>query len=57
MGHGAGEGIRTLDILLGKQALCQLSYTRNYARILGKATLGVNVVAADARIHEEDRCF
>ena len=25
---GAGEGIRTLDILLGKQALCRLSYTR-----------------------------
>src|SRR5690349_4392211 len=24
----AGEGVRTLDILLGKQALCQLSYTR-----------------------------
>ena len=26
--RGAGEGIRTLDILLGKQALCQLSYAR-----------------------------
>ncbi len=25
----AGDGIRTHDILLGKQTLCQLSYTRN----------------------------
>ena len=25
---GAGEETRTLDILLGKQTLCQLSYTR-----------------------------
>jgi hypothetical protein len=25
---GAGERIRTVDILLGKQTLCQLSYTR-----------------------------
>ncbi len=25
---GAGDGIRTHDILLGKQTLCQLSYTR-----------------------------
>jgi hypothetical protein len=24
----AGDGIRTHDILLGKQTLCQLSYTR-----------------------------
>ena len=28
LGRRAGEGIRTLDILLGKQALCRLSYTR-----------------------------
>ncbi len=26
---GAGDGIRTHDILLGKQTLCQLSYTRS----------------------------
>ncbi len=26
--RGAGDGIRTHDILLGKQTLCQLSYTR-----------------------------
>jgi lipoyl(octanoyl) transferase len=26
---GAGDGIRTRDILLGKQALCQLSYSRS----------------------------
>ena len=26
--HGAGEGIRTLDINLGKVALYQLSYAR-----------------------------
>ena len=25
---GAGDGIRTRDILLGKQTLCQLSYSR-----------------------------
>ena len=28
-GVGAGDGIRTRDILLGKQALCQLSYSRS----------------------------
>ena len=28
-GSGAGDGIRTRDILLGKQALCQLSYSRS----------------------------
>ena len=26
---GAGDGIRTRDILLGKQTLCQLSYSRS----------------------------
>ena len=25
----AGNGVRTRDLLLGKQSLCQLSYTRN----------------------------
>jgi hypothetical protein len=28
-GAGAGDGIRTRDILLGKQTLCQLSYSRS----------------------------
>jgi hypothetical protein len=28
LAFGAGDGIRTHDILLGKQTLCQLSYTR-----------------------------
>ena len=28
-GIGAGDGIRTRDILLGKQTLCQLSYSRS----------------------------
>ena len=28
-GDGAGDGIRTRDILLGKQTLCQLSYSRS----------------------------
>jgi hypothetical protein len=28
-GTGAGDGIRTRDILLGKQTLCQLSYSRS----------------------------
>ena len=27
-GFGAGDEVRTHDILLGKQTLCQLSYTR-----------------------------
>ena len=27
--NGAGDGIRTRDILLGKQTLCQLSYSRS----------------------------
>ena len=30
-GDGAGDGIRTRDILLGKQTLCQLSYSRSGA--------------------------
>ena len=29
MGSGAGEGSRTLDLLLGKQTLCRLSYSRS----------------------------
>src|SRR5688572_20057146 len=29
VGSGAGDGIRTRDILLGKQTLCQLSYSRS----------------------------
>lgn len=34
----AGDGIRTHDILLGKQTLCQLSYTRKTtALIIGEA--------------------
>ncbi len=28
-GFGAGDGARTRDILLGKQTLCQLSYSRS----------------------------
>ena len=28
-GGGAGDGARTRDILLGKQTLCQLSYSRS----------------------------
>ena len=31
-GLGAGDGIRTRDILLGKQTLCQLSYSRSGGR-------------------------
>jgi hypothetical protein len=27
-GRGAGDGVRTRDLLLGKQTLCQLSYSR-----------------------------
>jgi hypothetical protein len=29
VGFGAGDGARTRDILLGKQTLCQLSYSRS----------------------------
>ena len=32
-GSGAGEESRTLDLLLGKQTLCQLSYSREGVRI------------------------
>lgn len=31
----AGEGTRTLDIQLGKLALCQLSYTRTAFILMG----------------------
>ena len=31
-GDGAGDRIRTGDILLGKQTLCQLSYSRSGGR-------------------------
>src|SRR6185503_2625489 len=45
MGVGAGDGARTRDILLGKQTLCQLSYSRSggstvYETELGGATDG-----------------
>ena len=33
-GSGAGDGTRTHDILLGKQTLCQLSYTRRHKAII-----------------------
>ena len=39
---GAGEEIRTLDILLGKQALCQLSYTRAPRIMVETAFMPVN---------------
>ncbi len=35
-GTGAGDGVRTRDLLLGKQTLCQLSYSRSG----GRPTLG-----------------
>ena len=31
-GCGAGDGVRTRDLLLGKQTLCQLSYSRSGGR-------------------------
>jgi hypothetical protein len=37
----AGDGIRTHDILLGKQTLCQLSYTRLLAVIIAGGVLPV----------------
>ena len=42
---GAGDGIRTHDFLLGKQTLCQLSYTRmcSYAWILRQIKWKINL--------------
>jgi hypothetical protein len=40
----AGDGIRTHDILLGKQTLCQLSYTRLYIEpIIHQTQANVNL--------------
>ena len=35
-GRGAGEEIRTLDILVGNEMLYQLSYARNYVNYVGR---------------------
>ena len=43
---GAGDGIRTRDILLGKQTLCQLSYSRSaYAQLERLPSLGLTYSA------------
>ena len=34
--HGAGDGTRTRDNLLGRQGLCQLSYSREIVSILSR---------------------
>ena len=39
---GAGDGIRTRDILLGKQILCQLSYSRPRGDILSRGRGSLN---------------
>lgn len=44
----AGDGIRTHDILLGKQTLCQLSYTR-LPSIIGVPVIAVNDAGPDQR--------
>ena len=41
-GIGAGDGVRTRDILLGKQTLCQLSYSRSAYAIQAADTIAVN---------------
>ena len=48
-GSGAGDGIRTRDILLGKQALCQLSYSRSgVARVYRRAQRASTEAALEA---------
>ncbi len=39
----AGNGVRTRDLLLGKQSLCQLSYTRSVSLIVGVVRYGVKI--------------
>ena len=39
---GAGDETRTRDINLGKVALYQLSYTRDWALIFDRSTVNVN---------------
>lgn len=45
-GLGAGEGVRTLNIQLGRLALCQLSYPRdlppNYSRDVCRLSIGLH---------------
>ncbi len=41
-GGGAGDGIRTRDILLGKQTLCQLSYSRSASVQIERLPAGVS---------------
>ena len=40
----AGNGTRTRDLLLGKQALYQLSYTRIILLIIGASQISVKLV-------------
>ena len=47
---GAGEGIRTLDIHLGKVVLYQLSYARNkYSWIIANANMGKQIIWDERR--------
>lgn len=59
--YGAGDRIRTDGILLGKQTLCQLSYTRMflyYIRMSDCFQVGVNSTQYDSigRINLHDNC-
>jgi hypothetical protein len=42
--RGAGDGTRTRDNLLGRQGLCQLSYSRRILSILARKKGPVKVV-------------
>ena len=53
--HRAGDGIRTHDILLGKQTLCQLSYTRTLHPIIDDPSPTSNRSGRDARARQAAR--
>gem|GEM_PF-2046531 len=51
--RGAGEGIRTLDINLGKVALYQLSYTREQKGNLQTTSTRVNIFLRHCKTSEQ----
>ena len=48
----AGDGIRTHDILLGKQTLCQLSYTRTYSLSISLTSGASNRAGVEPARHD-----
>ena len=51
---GAGDGIRTRDNLLGRQGLCQLSYSRNIISILAFPVLPCQNEGFVTKVKSED---